>query len=91
MKIPYKFVFDTFLSIRYDIGSAWEKFEAIRLKDMRHAIGVELAFDTPAGPLKFGLGRSFFLRKVIRGRALIPGPTVFYISFGFESNLRIGN
>ncbi|MCX7761909.1 MAG: BamA/TamA family outer membrane protein [Candidatus Kryptonium sp.] len=80
---PIKVFFESFLSLRYDVGSAWEKFEAIRWKDLRQGIGIELGFDTPIGALRINVGKSFKVRAV-KQEGLIWGPTIFYFSLGFE-------
>lgn len=69
--------------MRYDVGSAWGKFEAIRWKDLRQGIGIEIGFDTPIGALRFNVGKSFWV-KTTKQKGLIWGPTVFYFSLGFE-------
>jgi NTE family protein len=63
-KFPIKILFDTYLSMRYDIGSSWLNFEEIKFSGMRHGIGFNLGIDTPVGPAKFAIGQSFrFLKK----------------------------
>ncbi len=82
-KNPVKVIFDNFISLRYDVGSVWEKFEAIRWKDLRQGIGIELGFDTPIGAMRFRVGKSFIFRR-LKQDILLWGPTVFQFSVGFE-------
>lgn len=80
---PIKILFNNFISLRYDFGSAWEKLEAIRWKDLRQGLGFELGFETPIGALRIKLGKSFIFRTV-KQEALLWGQTVFHFSLGFE-------
>ena len=82
-KNPVKIIFENFISLRYDVGSAWEKFEAVRWKDLRQGIGIEIGFDTPVGALRIIAGKSFILKGVKR-EGLFWGPTIFQFSLGFE-------
>ncbi len=79
---PVNIFFDTYLKARYDFGSIWAKTEQIRLKNLRHGIGLSLALDTPIGPAEFAVGRSFYLRKELLDTPLSVGPTVLYFSIG---------
>ncbi len=63
-KLPFDIFFDTYFKARYDLGKAWEEQEQIRLKDLRHGIGVSLAFDTPVGPAEFSVEEVFCLQKI---------------------------
>jgi len=82
-KSPVKVIFDSFVSLRYDIGSVWGKLEAVRWKDLRQGIGIELGFDTPIGALRFKVGKSFIFKR-LKQDVLLWGPTVFQFSVGFE-------
>jgi outer membrane protein assembly factor BamA len=82
-KSPVKVIFDNFISLRYDIGSVWGKLEAVRWKDLRQGIGIELGFDTPIGALRFKVGKSFIFKR-LKQDVLLWGPTVFQFSVGFE-------
>jgi len=63
-KSPIKVMFENFISLRYDIGAGWEKLEAVRWKDLRHGVGIEIGFDTPIGALRIIVGKSFILKKI---------------------------
>jgi NTE family protein len=81
---PYKLFFDTYFSVRYDLGNIWENTEDIRFKDLRHGIGVTAAFDTPIGEASFSSGKSFIIKKGLSEDSFIFGPTVFYFSIGYD-------
>ena len=72
-KAPFKLFFDTYFSFRYDIGSLWLQPDEIRFADLKHGTGVSIQFDTPLGPAKFSLGRSFYFKsepnEIVRGAA----------------------
>jgi len=52
-----------YFSSRYDVGNVWENELQIKWKTTRHAIGVELALDTPLGPIKAAYGRASDARE----------------------------
>lgn len=81
---PYKLFFDTYLSIRYDLGNVWQITEDIRFKDLRHGIGLTAAFDTPIGEASFSTGKSFLIKKGLTEDSFIFGPTDFYFSIGYD-------
>ncbi len=82
-KLPVKIFFDTYLKLRYDIGSAWENREAIRYKDLKHGIGATLSFNTPIGPADFSIGRSFFIKDRLPKNTLVKGEPFFYFTIGY--------
>ena len=82
-KLPFIIFFDTYLKLRYDLGSTWDFQEQIRFKDLRHGIGGSIAFDTPIGPAEFAVGRSFLLRKDIPNNPISWGDVLFYFSIGY--------
>ncbi|MES2766066.1 MAG: patatin-like phospholipase family protein [Bacteroidota bacterium] len=79
-KLPFKIFFNSYLSARYDLGFVWALPEQIRIASLRHGIGTTLSIDTPLGPAKFSLGRSFFFLKDPNGTAF--GPVMAYFSIG---------
>jgi NTE family protein len=81
-KLPFVIFFDTYLKLRYDLGSTWEQQEQIRFKDLRHGIGGAVSFDTPIGPAEFAVGRSFLLKKDQPG-VISWGDVLFYFSIGY--------
>lgn len=81
---PYKLFFDTYLSVRYDLGNVWENAVDIRFKDLRHGIGLSTGFDTPVGEASFAVGRSFLIKKGLQKDSFIFGPYNFYFSIGYD-------
>ncbi len=80
---PLSVFFDTYLTARYDLGSIWATPEEIRFKDLRHGIGVGLAFDTPIGLAEFSVGQSFFFRKDLLNNPISLGPILGYFTIGY--------
>lgn len=81
-KAPFTIFFDTYFSVRYDIGAVWAVPEAIKLSELKHGVGATIAFDTPVGPAKFSIGRSFFFTK--SPAQIIYGPVTLYYSIGLK-------
>ncbi len=81
-KLPIEIFFDTYFKMRYDLGRAWEVQEEIKLKELRHGVGVTLSFDTPVGPADFSVGRSF-LFKNLPNNPISLGDVYFYFSIGY--------
>ncbi len=82
-KLPFKIFFDTYIKFRYDLGSIWEEQEAIRFKDLRHAIGATISFDTPLGQADFSVGRSFYFVNTFNKNSIKRGPIYFYFTIGY--------
>jgi NTE family protein len=82
-KLPVKIFFDTYVKVRYDLGSVWDQQEQIRFKDLKHGIGSAIAFDTPIGPAEFAVGRSFLLKRNIPENPISWGDYLFYFSIGY--------
>ncbi len=81
-KLPFEIFFDTYFSMRYDLGYVWPEQEQIRFKDLHHGIGTSISFDTPIGPAKFSVGKSFLFEKS-SGNPVVWGETIFYFSIGY--------
>lgn len=81
--LPTQIIFDTYLSLRYDLGSIWSEQEQIRFKDFRHGIGASLSFNTPIGPADFSIGRTFLFEDYLPKSRTILGPVSFYFSIGY--------
>ncbi len=79
-QLPFDIFFDTYLSVRYDIGAVWEVPEYIRISDMNHGLGLTLSVDTPIGPAKLSAGRAFALQE--RPYKLLLGSPLAYFSIG---------
>ena len=82
-KFPIKIFFDTYLKLRYDLGSIWPEQEQIKFKDLKHGIGAALSFDTPIGPSEFAVGRSFLFRKNLPQNPISWGDILLYFSIGY--------
>ncbi len=80
--LPLKIFFDTYLKVRYDVGSIWATPEQVRLKDFRHGVGLALVLDTPIGPAEAAVGISFYIRKDLLDNPVSYGPAVSYFSIG---------
>lgn len=83
-RLPFRFLFDTYFRVRYDLASISEIPEQIKLSAFRHGIGSELAFDTPVGQAAFGAGKSFFFDRQLPGSPIQRGPLLLYFVLGYE-------
>lgn len=84
-RLPFKVFFDTYLAVRYDIGSTWLSPTQIRLADLDHGLGVTIGLDTPVGPASFSLGESFTFNRADRPANYAVanvGPVVAYFTIG---------
>ncbi len=79
---PVALLFDTYFSLRYDVGSIWRVAEDIKVKDFQHGLGFTLSLDTPVGPADFSLGRSFMFRRDLPANPVSLGPFRFYVTIG---------
>jgi NTE family protein len=82
--LPFKVYFDTYVGLRYDLGSTWSTPSDIRLSDLEHGAGMNIGFDTPLGPADFSLGRSFTFNHPTAHHLINWGPIVAYFSFGYR-------
>jgi NTE family protein len=82
-QLPFNIFFNTYVRLRYDLGSTWDEQEQIRFKDLRHGIGGTLSFDTPIGPADFSVGRSFLFIKDFPDNPISWGDVLFYFSIGY--------
>ncbi len=80
--LPIRIFFDTFLSLRYDIGRAWVLPEEITFSDLMHGVGLSLGLDTPIGPADFGLGRAFLFPRSDVSATVRTSPVYLYFSIG---------
>lgn len=81
-KMEGKLFFDTYLSFRYDLGSVWTQPSEIKFSDLKHGFGGSILFDTPVGPAKFSIGKSFYFSE--NPNSTIYGPFLFYFSIGMK-------
>jgi NTE family protein len=82
--MPFKIYFDTYLSLRYDLGATWLKPAEIKLNELEHGVGFSIGLDTPLGPADFSLGRSFNFNKPNAPHLMNFGPVIAYFSFGYQ-------
>ena len=50
--------FDTFITLRYDIGAVWEGELLIQAKDFINGRGLALSLKTPLGPFSIAYGQT---------------------------------
>ncbi|MBM2814866.1 MAG: putative esterase [Ignavibacteria bacterium] len=81
-KAPFKLIFDTYFSIRYDLGSIGQFTDKVDLSTFKHGFGTTLGLDTPLGPANFSLGRSFYFVKKPTGASW--GPYMVYFTIGMK-------
>jgi NTE family protein len=82
-RLPFRILFDTYMHLRYDLGTISTEPEELKFKTFRHGIGGEFSLDSPIGPIRFGVGRSFFFNSLQRKPPQY-GPTLFYFLFGYQ-------
>ena len=85
-RLPVDILFDSYLSLRYDLGRTWANPELVRIEDLRHGAGIMLGLDTPIGPADFAVGKSFYFLRDNPSTAVRWGPTVIAFSIGVEFN-----
>ncbi len=83
-KLPFRVFFDSYLSFRYDLGSAWAVQEEIMLKNLYHGTGFTFSLNTPIGPADFSVGRSFAIRNSFPNNVIAYGPVTFYFTIGYS-------
>lgn len=81
--LPFRIFFDTYFKLRYDLGGIWKNAASIKFNELRHGVGITLAFDTPIGPADFSVGRSFYIRNDLLRKPLSLGPYLFYFAIGY--------
>jgi NTE family protein len=81
--IPHKIFFDTYIKLRYDLGSIWTQTEQIKFKDLRHGLGATVSLDTPIGPADFSVGKSFLFKNTFKKNSISWGETFFYFTIGY--------
>jgi outer membrane protein assembly factor BamA len=82
--LPFKILWDTYFKMRYDFGSIWPQQENISLRDLHHGLGIGIAIDTPVGPASISVGSSFYVRRDLLTQPISHGPTLGYVSFGYQ-------
>jgi NTE family protein len=82
--LPVKILFETYLRVRYDLGTISEIPEEIKFSTLRHGLGLELAFDTPIGQAAVGAGKSFFFNRDLPNNPVQQGPLLWYFVIGYQ-------
>jgi NTE family protein len=80
--LPFNIFFNSYLIADYNIGSTWDFLQAIKFNNLKHGVGGSLALDTPVGPAKFSVGRSFYFLK--NPSTVVWGDTMLYFSIGMK-------
>ncbi len=84
VQLPFKVLFDTYVSARYDLGSVWRDPSDISLNTFRHGVGIQVALDSPIGPAAFAVGRSFLFRTDLPSSPISLGPYEGYFTIGID-------
>ena len=82
-KLPVTLLFDTYFTMRYDLGSVWGNPEIIKFSGLNHGLGAGVGIDTPLGPANFDIGQLFYFTNNSYQK-LVKGPLLFYFSFGMN-------
>jgi len=81
-KIPFKILFDTFLSFRYNLGTTWEYPEEIKFESLKNGAGISFGVDTPIGIAKVSAGEAFYFHR--NPVSVIWGYLHLYFSIGIK-------
>jgi len=82
--LPFRVAFDSYLRLRYDLGSISTVPEEIKLGTFRHGVGAEVAIDTPVGPAIFGVGKGFQFVRDLPQNPVQQGPFLLYFLIGYQ-------
>ncbi len=82
MTLPFKILFNTYLSARYDLGMISTVPEELKFSKFRHGIGFQLGLETPLGAAIFAAGKSFYFRSDLNDSPVSAGPLLFYFTIG---------
>ena len=77
---PIKIFFDTYLSLRYDLGSIWQTPQDIKISELDNGIGGAIEVNSPIGPISIALGKAFYFVK--NPNSVVSGPLLLYFSVG---------
>ncbi len=77
-QLPFKLLFNSYVSFRYNVGSIWAHKEEMHFNDFRHAAGFMISFDTPIGPADIGVGRSFEIDTNLNNVFILGEPLVYF-------------
>lgn len=82
VKSPVSILFDTYFSLRYDIGRVWTLAESIKFENLRHGVSATVSLDTPLGPARFSVGQAFYFLK--EPNTVVTGPLLVYFGIGMR-------
>lgn len=82
--LPFRILFDAYLRARYDLGTISAVPEEIKFSTLKHALGLELALDTPLGQASFGVGKAFYFIRDLPRNPVQEGPFLFYFTIGYQ-------
>ena len=82
--LPFRILFGSYLSVRYDLGTISAVPEELKFSTLRHGIGIELALDSPVGQAAFAVGKSFYFGKNLPANPVQQGPFLFYFMIGYQ-------
>lgn len=82
VKSPVSILFDTYFSLRYDIGRVWTLAESIKFENLRHGVSATVSLDTPLGPARFSVGQAFYFLN--EPNTVVIGPLLVYFGIGMR-------
>jgi NTE family protein len=80
--LPIRLIVDSYLRLRYDLGTISAVPEEIKFSTLHHGLGIELALDTPVGQAALGCGKSFYFSSDPTHRVQ-QGPFAVYAVIGY--------
>ena len=80
--LPFRIIFDSYLSVRYDLGTISNVPEDLKFSHFQHGIGIQLGLDTPLGAATISLGKGFTFHQKLPESPLATGPLLIYFSIG---------
>jgi NTE family protein len=80
--LPVRLIVDSYIRVRYDLGTISAVPDEIKFSTFHHGLGAELALDTPVGQAALGCGKSFYFSSD-PSRRIQQGPFVVYAVIGY--------
>ena len=80
--LPFKLIFETYIKLRYDLGTISLEPVELKFNKFHHGFGTAIALDTPIGAATFGVGKCFFFQQGLPKSPVAVGPLLFYFSIG---------
>jgi NTE family protein len=84
-KPSFAILFPASVIMHYNVGNVWEELEDISSKQLMHGIGTSMIWETPLGPTRFTISKTFPFFKEANNTgstSLRFSDTVFYFSIG---------